>query len=200
MDTYRNLTYKSVMWLRWAADYCPNAKYLLKLDDDIFVNIFKMMDYLRREELYAFSKHEEEKWKIFCKVWRGMPVIRKPGNRWFVGKEDYENDKFGTYCSGWAYTLTANLIRPMYEASFERKFFWIDDFYTTGVLTRDFDVRYIDMSKEFPFGKKLTDNIISPDIVFQWIGYMDDKVYLKEFRKLVPKNFVKSIKNVKVKT
>ena len=50
LDSYHNLTYKSVMWLRWTAEYCPKAKYLLKMDDDIFVNIFKMVDWLKMLE------------------------------------------------------------------------------------------------------------------------------------------------------
>lgn len=38
-DTYNNLTLKSVMMLKWVTSNCAQAKYLMKTDDDMFVNI-----------------------------------------------------------------------------------------------------------------------------------------------------------------
>jgi len=38
-DTYRNLTLKTVMGLKWSAIFCPQAKHVMKTDDDIFVNV-----------------------------------------------------------------------------------------------------------------------------------------------------------------
>lgn len=37
-DAYRNMTYKHVMSLKWALYFCPRVRYVLKTDDDIFVN------------------------------------------------------------------------------------------------------------------------------------------------------------------
>ena len=39
IDSYRNLTLKTVMGLRWAANNCPDAQYVMKTDDDVYVNI-----------------------------------------------------------------------------------------------------------------------------------------------------------------
>ena len=38
-DTYTNLTLKTVMGLKWGAIFCPQAKYVMKTDDDIFINV-----------------------------------------------------------------------------------------------------------------------------------------------------------------
>ena len=38
-DTYRNLTYKTIMGYKWASIYCSNANFILKTDDDVYVNI-----------------------------------------------------------------------------------------------------------------------------------------------------------------
>ena len=38
-DIYYNLTLKTVMGLKWTSIYCNQAKYIMKTDDDIFVNI-----------------------------------------------------------------------------------------------------------------------------------------------------------------
>ena len=38
-DIYYNLTLKTVMGLKWTSIYCNQAKYIMKTDDDIFVNV-----------------------------------------------------------------------------------------------------------------------------------------------------------------
>ena len=39
LDSYMNLSLKSAAMLKWSYTYCPSAKYILKADDDTFVNI-----------------------------------------------------------------------------------------------------------------------------------------------------------------
>ncbi|XP_072497840.1 beta-1,3-galactosyltransferase 4 [Notamacropus eugenii] len=39
MDSYRNLTLKTLSGLAWAARYCPNVHYVLKTDDDVYINV-----------------------------------------------------------------------------------------------------------------------------------------------------------------
>lgn len=42
----RNLTYKHTMGLEWAARYCPQAQLVIKMDDDIAVDLYQLMDYM----------------------------------------------------------------------------------------------------------------------------------------------------------
>ncbi len=54
VDSYHNLTIKTMMGLKWAAVFCPQAKFLLKTDDDIFVNLPLLTDEIRgRTESFA---------------------------------------------------------------------------------------------------------------------------------------------------
>ncbi|XP_043856494.1 beta-1,3-galactosyltransferase 4 isoform X2 [Dromiciops gliroides] len=39
MDSYRNLTLKTLSGLAWAARYCPDVRYVLKTDDDVYINV-----------------------------------------------------------------------------------------------------------------------------------------------------------------
>jgi hypothetical protein len=43
MDTYRNMTHKAILGLRWLSEFCPEAPYALKADDDTFLNIFEIV-------------------------------------------------------------------------------------------------------------------------------------------------------------
>ncbi|KAK4303477.1 hypothetical protein Pmani_024515 [Petrolisthes manimaculis] len=46
-EHYRNLTYKHALALRWSASFCPSATFLLKMDDDIMVDVWGFADLLR---------------------------------------------------------------------------------------------------------------------------------------------------------
>lgn len=44
IDSYYNLTFKSLALLQWTNKFCSSAKYLLKIDDDMYLNIQKFHD------------------------------------------------------------------------------------------------------------------------------------------------------------
>ena len=128
-DDYHNLTLKGVMGYRWVSEYCQNSKFVLKIDDDILVNVYKL--------LYSFLNHMSGKTKsIFCNLWYkgSMPILRtgkwKVESHIFAKKHEFPYD----YCSGFLVLLTSDLMRPMYEAAKMMPFFWIDDVYLFGML------------------------------------------------------------------
>ncbi|XP_066131131.1 beta-1,3-galactosyltransferase 4 isoform X2 [Saccopteryx bilineata] len=47
-DSYRNLTLKTLSGLNWADRHCPMARYILKTDDDVFVNVPELVSELVR--------------------------------------------------------------------------------------------------------------------------------------------------------
>ncbi|KAH9368315.1 hypothetical protein HPB48_004507 [Haemaphysalis longicornis] len=42
IDAYRNLTYKTVMLIRWARDFCARASFVLKIDDDMLLSVWDL--------------------------------------------------------------------------------------------------------------------------------------------------------------
>ncbi|ESN96139.1 hypothetical protein HELRODRAFT_189122 [Helobdella robusta] len=72
IDSYHNLTYKGVAALKWISLFCPNARFILKTDDDIFVNMFSLIKYFKHLE----KDENNLKGLIMCAVWYGMPVLR----------------------------------------------------------------------------------------------------------------------------
>ncbi|XP_014204735.1 lactosylceramide 1,3-N-acetyl-beta-D-glucosaminyltransferase A-like [Copidosoma floridanum] len=49
LDDYKNITYKHVMALKWVTYHCSNAKYVLKLDDDVFVYVPALISFLKKD-------------------------------------------------------------------------------------------------------------------------------------------------------
>ncbi|KAK3729054.1 hypothetical protein RRG08_005427 [Elysia crispata] len=71
VDHYFNLSYKTIMGYRWAQLHCRNIKLVCKVDDDVFVDIFKFFNYFLpiisiRQRAPAISLNEIEGSKISC--------------------------------------------------------------------------------------------------------------------------------------
>merc|ERR1712012_4692 len=41
IDSYRNMSYKNLFGLAWVATWCPQAKLVVKTDDDYFVDLYQ---------------------------------------------------------------------------------------------------------------------------------------------------------------
>ena len=66
-------------------------------------------------------------------------------------------DNYGQYCSGSAFLFTGDLPKEMYEVSKRIRFFWVDDFYISGLVASGCNVTY----KTFESLYKIFDNVES---------------------------------------
>lgn len=159
-DTYRNLTYKGIAALKWISTYCPHATFILKTDDDIFVNMFTLLRHLRSlAELSNVHKR-----MLLCLVWDRMPVLRE--GKWGISEKEFKANYYPVYCSGSAFVMTTDVAVALHEASYAVPFFWVDDFYVTGLLTMrvpDLDRRQF-ISTYVLDGQKLEEKFNGP----QW--------------------------------
>lgn len=78
IDTYHNLTYKGIAALRWIDSYCGQAVFVLKTDDDIFVNMYTLIRYLKKMSRTV----DRPRSLLMCLVWESMPVLRE--GKWKV--------------------------------------------------------------------------------------------------------------------
>ncbi|XP_068128834.1 beta-1,3-galactosyltransferase 5-like [Hyperolius riggenbachi] len=100
LDSYRNLTLKVMHGMKWAVERCQ-PQYLLKTDDDCFVNTQYLPSFLRDNSpgtspLYVGSAFSEQK----------RAVIRDPMSKWYVSYREYERDVYPPYASGIGYILS----------------------------------------------------------------------------------------------
>lgn len=83
LDTYRNLTHKSVLVLRWFTENCPRVKFLVRVDDDVFVNTFYLIELLTK-------KYYDVKRKLIGDTIKKGPIQRTSG-KWIVNKNEFKN-------------------------------------------------------------------------------------------------------------
>lgn len=138
LDSYKNLTYKAIMAMKWISKYCSQVDYILKVDDDIITNIFSLMRHFNLLK----TKHVRKQKTIMCLVWMNMKVLRDKKYKWYVSKEEFPEENYKPYCSGSAYLLSSDLPPIMYDESLYTKFFWIDDYYFTGMLASQLNLTH----------------------------------------------------------
>lgn len=63
-----------------------------------------------------------------------MKVMRE--GKWKVDKSDWPEDFYPPYCSGSAFVMSTQVAIALHRASYYVPFFWVDDFYVTGLLAR----------------------------------------------------------------
>lgn len=134
LDAYGNLTLKTLSILHWTKTFCPQAKWILKSDTDVFVNPFALTQYLNETEA-----------DFVCKVCYHCRVCRAGTHcppKWFVSREEYPDEYYPTYCLGSAYVLRANLANKIYALANKTHPLIIEDAYFTGILTKNMNVSY----------------------------------------------------------
>jgi len=168
LDSYKNLTYKGVAALKWISNYCKHAKFVLKTDDDIFVNMFTLLRHLKSIDKHGMQNQN----LILCLVWYRMKVMR--GGKWKVSKEQFKDEFYPTYCSGSAFTLSMDSALAMHEASYHVPFFWVDDFYITGLLPLHAGLKHKQFMSTYVLnGNKLEEKFTGP----QWFTYIFSHVH-----------------------
>lgn len=99
-EHFWNMSYKVAMGFEWSVKYC-SFSYLLKSDDDVFVNTFGMMDFL--------SKYTTPRNKFYTgNVMVGSVVMRD--GRYGVSPEEYNGTVYKPYCSGGGYVLSRDVV------------------------------------------------------------------------------------------
>jgi len=127
VDSYSNLSIKSLVGLHWATDYAPCARFVVKTDDDTFLNA-----HLLSRDL-AGSAHRGF---VMGYVIAGAQPVRAPAAKWYTPVSIYPADVYPTYVSGSAYVISGDGIRRILAAAARLPFFWIEDIYVTGMLAR----------------------------------------------------------------
>lgn len=151
LDTYRNLTYKHVMALKWFNNNCPNVKFLLKMDDDVFLNTPVLYDLLETDYI-------DRKDFVFCYKRIREPVLRN-FTKWMVTFDEYPDEYYPTYCPGYSIVYSNDTIPRFYQQAQMTKLFWIDDVHVTGTLTQHLNLNITSIEKYFLDREKINDLI-----------------------------------------
>ena len=129
LDTYHNLTHKGVMGLRWVTENCRQARFVVKVDDDVFVDTLKLIGNVLAKNINASRQ-------ILGRVDKKNTSKIMRSGKWKVEENEFFNlTRYPfSFCKGFIVILTNDIIEQLYETSKITPFFWIDDVYLFGIL------------------------------------------------------------------
>lgn len=129
IDSYANLTLKTLSMLEWANTYCRHSPRLLKTDDDVFVNVPRLLR-------FAFSN-----WRANAKrtLWGALHYSpRKPNYtkdfKYYVSPLQFPPNVIPTYAAGAAYLLTNDTVWPLVRVAPAEPYVPLEDVFVTGIL------------------------------------------------------------------
>ncbi|XP_060074615.1 beta-1,3-galactosyltransferase 1-like [Ylistrum balloti] len=135
MDSYRNLTLKSIFILKWTSKFCVNTSYVLKADDDMFINVPYLINYL--------NSTEKRNAVIGQRIALSKP-IRNKTSKWYTSEKMYRDKYYPYYTSGTSYVISGDILTKLYQSTFTEPFFWLEDVYITGLCRKRIKADIID--------------------------------------------------------
>lgn len=112
LDLPRNQTLKTATAVEWIVTFCPVARFILKTDEEMFVNLENLVDYL-----LSLRTHLED-------IYLGRVVHQEVPNRdpespRFVPLQLYPEKYYPDYCSATAFVISQDVARVIYVTSHE---------------------------------------------------------------------------------
>ncbi|XP_042316559.1 UDP-GalNAc:beta-1,3-N-acetylgalactosaminyltransferase 1 [Sceloporus undulatus] len=121
LDTYDNLTLKTIMGFRWVTEFCLSAQYVMKTDADVFINTGNLVKFL-------LNSNASENFMT------GYPLVDNHPHRGFhrktyISYNEYPFKVYPPYCSGLGYILDTKLAHKVYEMMSHVKPLRLEDVY-----------------------------------------------------------------------
>ena len=123
LDTYGNLTIKTLSGLKWAVRNCPDIEFIIKADADVFLNLDKW-----RSLMFGSEKPRLKK-VLFGHCVMGGAVVRLTFHKYCVPVKSYPNVYYPPYCFGASYGLSREVAQEIIKVSYKQPFNPAEDAY-----------------------------------------------------------------------
>ncbi|KAJ8730376.1 hypothetical protein PYW07_017414 [Mythimna separata] len=143
IDSYFNNTVKTMMSFRWLFEHCADADYYLFTDDDMYISVHNLLEYVHDREATRIpyikyyrradpSFGPKDDYLFAGYVFKAAPQRFKTDNNWRVPFEEYPWDKspgHSGHITTCAFVVSNKAMKDMYVASLFVKHFRFDDIY-----------------------------------------------------------------------
>lgn len=131
-DSYDNLTLKTISALEWIDTYCSEADFVLKTDDDVFINIDRLLAFLRDVDTKTDA--------IYGRLAKNWKPLRNKKSKYYTSVQQYKPELFPTFTTGPAYVFPARLSHKLFESALNKNYFKLEDVYTTGLVAESLGI------------------------------------------------------------
>lgn len=120
LDSYKNLTIKTMVMMEWLCSYCTTATYAMKIDSDMFLNVHNLISML------LTAKRENY---LTGLVAHGAAVLRDKHSKWYLPLSLFPEGHYPPYALGLGYIFSLDLPKKIVEASRHVPTIYIEDVY-----------------------------------------------------------------------
>ena len=115
IDSYNNLTLKTVAMFEWVKTYCSKSPFVLKTDDDMFINM---------PNLLAFIDSYKNDKVMYGRLANKRNPRRNKNSKHFVDTATYSKTIYPDFLTGPAYLFTSDIVNDMYNKALNTTFFY----------------------------------------------------------------------------
>ena len=126
-DSYSNLTYKTISFLKWANSNCNGVRHVMKTDDDMYVNTELIPLMLKAAPTKQFFGG-------YC--WGQSKPNRDSFSKWYVSLRSFKRNQFPPMCSGTGYVMSMDVATSIVLTSRNIPFFHLEDVYVAMCLQK----------------------------------------------------------------
>ena len=120
VDSYKNLTVKTILSLRWSMTYCPSAKYVMRTTDDVLIDFFKLiptLDSFNPSGVY-----------FGCPIWTPLN-IHVHGKYGMWSEVKWPSGQWAPYQDGFYVVFSRDVVKDFFYLACKTPLTWPDDTY-----------------------------------------------------------------------
>ncbi|CAL1538675.1 unnamed protein product [Lymnaea stagnalis] len=128
-DVYKNIRLKAVSMLKWTTTFCKEARFVIRTDDDVTVNVPKIVSVMEAKS----RLHSEFILGDRKDGWKPVRKVHARFLKYFVSEEEYPDPTYPPFAVGGLLGYPLSTVSLLYQAALRVKPLWLDDVFITGI-------------------------------------------------------------------
>ena len=128
-DLYQNLSLKTLSAFVWFKKFCHNSKFLLKVDDDVFVHLNKLLELIQ-----VLLKTNTRQRSITGHIVKNWKPVRNQKSKYRITEAEHPGDAYPDFATGPSYLVSQQAVEEIIPVAMEHRYIHLEDVFLTGIV------------------------------------------------------------------